>query len=163
MLIVKRPNTGLSRATSQHVIEIHARVVASAAGRVRIKPAIYHDIFCPNERYILFLPRFCFLLFHVLYSSPVFIFPSCLSFGASPYFIFASYFIVCFFHDTLCLAAFKMGVKSVRTVTIFPCSPRCLSFVALRYFRFHRDAIFLLRHDISESTAILSFVTSRYF
>jgi hypothetical protein len=26
-------NTGLSRATSQHVIEIHAAVVASAAGR----------------------------------------------------------------------------------------------------------------------------------
>jgi hypothetical protein len=29
-------NTSLSRATSQHVIEIHARVVASAAGCVRI-------------------------------------------------------------------------------------------------------------------------------
>lgn len=44
------------------------------AGGVRIKPAIYHDTFCPNERYILFLPRTCFLLFQTLDSSPVFIF-----------------------------------------------------------------------------------------
>jgi len=33
---------------------------------VRLKPAIYHDTFCPIERYILYLPRFCFLLFHAL-------------------------------------------------------------------------------------------------
>jgi hypothetical protein len=76
--------------------------------------------------------------------------------------------------------------------TIFSCSPRCLSFccfsifmfvprchlfVTSRYFRFHRDTFFccatifmfvprchlLLLHDISESTAMLSFVAPRYF
>jgi hypothetical protein len=41
---------------------------------VKIKPAIYHDTFCPNERYILFFPRICFLLFHAVYSSPVCLF-----------------------------------------------------------------------------------------
>ena len=70
-----------------------------------------------------------------------------------------------------------MGVKSVRTVTIFSCSPRyyllllhnismftaIFIFVASRYFRVHRDAIFLLHHDISDFTAMSSFVALRYF
>lgn len=50
-------------------------------------------------------------------------------------FYFSELLYCLFFHDTLLLAAFKMGVKSVRTVTIFSYSPRCPSFVASRYFR----------------------------
>jgi hypothetical protein len=42
----------------------------------------------------------------------------------------------------------KMGVKNVRTGTIFMFSPRCPSFDAPRYFCFHRDAYLLMRHDL---------------
>ena len=65
-----------------------------------------------------------------------------LSFDTSRYFIFARCFFVCFFHDTLFLAAFKMGVKYVRTSTIFMIAPRCL---------------LLLLHDIYVCTAMLIF------
>jgi len=85
--------------------------------------------------------------------------------------------LYCFFRDILFLAVFKMGVKMFRPFTIFPCSPRFSSFVASQYLWIHRNAIFcyftiflnpprchlLLRHDISESTAMPSFVAPRYF
>jgi hypothetical protein len=47
--------------------------------------------------------------------------------------------------------------------TIFLFSPRCFSFVAPRYFCFHRAALLLLRHDIFDFTTMPSFVASRYF
>jgi hypothetical protein len=41
---------------------------------VKIKPAIYHDTFCPTERYILFLSRFCFLLSQPFYCTHLLVF-----------------------------------------------------------------------------------------
>src|SRR5574341_516554 len=75
-----------------------------------------------------------------------------------------------FLHDTLFLAAFKMGVKSVRTITIFPCSPRCLSFVASQYFpistnsfRSHRGNTLLTRLAPYFSTFPIQAISFQYW
>jgi hypothetical protein len=71
------------------------------------------------------------------------------------HFLFFAEPLVCVFHVLSFLVAFKMGVKTFRTATIFWISPRCLlllhhdTFVfhrrfilgVSRSFNFHRDAI----------------------
>jgi hypothetical protein len=69
-------NTSLSRATSQHVVEIHARVVASAAGCVKHIAHIYHDFILDFQHSFYFFPNLLFALsrfvfFTNFYSLPV--------------------------------------------------------------------------------------------
>ena len=99
------------------------------------------------------------IYFRILYS--FLFFRVALSFGTSRYFIFASYFIAYFFHDTFFLEAFKMGVKIVRTITIVMFLPRCrLSALHDRSFRSSR---FIVRRFtiVCFDRAALSFSASR--
>jgi hypothetical protein len=79
-------NTRLSRATSQHVIEIHARVVASAAGGVR-KDSLNLPRFLSQTQY-----SFCFFP-TLLFALSRFVFFTIFYFLAEPF--------ACFLHDTL--------------------------------------------------------------
>jgi hypothetical protein len=66
-------NTSLSRATSQHVVEIHARVVASAAGCVKHIAHIYHDFILDFQHSFYFFPNLLFALSRFVFF-PTFVF-----------------------------------------------------------------------------------------
>ena len=126
-------NTRLSRATSQHVVGNHARVVASAAGGVR-KDSLNLPRFLSQTQYsFCFFPTLLFALSRFAFFAGFLFSPNHFLVRCFTIFYFLRGTLFLFFHDTLFLAAFKMGVKIFRTITIFPCSPRYLSFVASRY------------------------------
>lgn len=134
------------------------------AGRVNEQHGVSHDslpftaIFLPEFQHsFLSLHSFAFCSFTLCILHPVLFFPSRLIVRRFTIFYFLRGTLFLFFHDTLCLAAFKMGVKSVPTITIFPCSPRCLSFVASQYLCLYRDVLLLLFHDIFDFTAMPTF------
>jgi hypothetical protein len=85
-----------TRRWNYHQTGFHARLAESAPASVRLKPAIYRDTFCPNW-------------------NTAFISSTNLLLTPSNFVFFTNLYSL---HDTLFLAAFKMGVKYFRTSTI---------------------------------------------